>query len=93
MADDWAGKRSLAFVIVFAVLVLTVTASTSTARSAHTITVLAVDDTPLVSPGVGFYGPTNTIGMALMAADGGAGQERAEILHAWNYVRADSYRR
>lgn len=33
------------------------------------INVLTVDCTPLVSPGLGSFGPTNTIGMALMAVD------------------------
>ena len=38
---------------------------------AAAINVLTVDCTPLVSPGIGAFGPTNTMGMALQAVDQG----------------------
>jgi hypothetical protein len=46
------------------------------------LNVITVDCTPLVSPGVGSFGPTNTMGMALQAVDQGGDFIVTEVMPA-----------
>ena len=46
------------------------------------INVITVDCTPFVSPGIGSFGPFNTMGMALLAVDQGGDFNVTEVTPA-----------